>query len=110
MLTRRAVLAGVAATLASRAAHAQSPLTPPRVGWLSAGSENDPFLDAFRAGLRQLGYVEGRNVVVAERHANGNLEALLAGAAELVQLPVVVIVASLTAVRAARTINDVPIV
>ena len=111
MLTRRAVLAGAGATLiSSRAADAQSPLSPPRVGWLSAGSENDPFLEAFRAGLRQLGYVEGRNVVVAERHADGNLEALLAGAAELVQLPVAVLVASLTAVRAARTVKDVPIV
>jgi putative ABC transport system substrate-binding protein len=85
-------------------------LTPPRVGWLSAGSEPDPFLDAFRDGLRKLGYVEGRNVVLATRHANGNLEALLAGAAELAQLPAAVVVTSLTAVRGARAIKDIPVV
>jgi putative tryptophan/tyrosine transport system substrate-binding protein len=109
MLTRRALLAAMAGALAPRVAGAQA-VTPPRVGWLSAGSEPDPFLEAFREGLRRLGYVEGRNVVLAARHANGNLDALLAGAVELAQLPVAVMVASLTAVRAARTVKDIPIV
>jgi putative ABC transport system substrate-binding protein len=107
MLSRRSVLATLALTLVPGAVGAQS---PPRVGWLSAGSEPDPFLEAFRQGLRNLGYVEGRNVVIAERHARGNLDALLAAANELVQMPVAVLVASLTAVRAARTIRDIPIV
>src|SRR5439155_15071821 len=110
MLTRRTIVIGLAATLVPRTTRAQQALTPPRVGWLSAGSEPDPFLEAFRYGLRKLGYVEGRTVVLATRHANGNLEALMAGAAELAQLPVAVVVASLTAVRAARTIKDIPIV
>jgi putative tryptophan/tyrosine transport system substrate-binding protein len=109
MLTRRTLLAGLAITLSPRATFAQ-PSTPPRVGWLSAGSEPDPFLEAFREGLRKHGYIEGRNVVLATRHANGNLDALLAGATELAQLPTAVIVASLTAVRAARTLKDTPIV
>ena len=105
------VIVGVsAATLVPRTTRAQQALTPPRVGWLSAGSEPDPFLEAFRYGLRKLGYVEGRTVVLATRHANGNLEALMAGAAELAQLPVAVVVASLTAVRAARAIKDIPVV
>ena len=108
MLTRRALLAALAATLTPRLAQAQS--TPPRVGWLSAGSEPDPFLEAFREGLQKLGYVEGRNVTLLTRHARGNLDALLAGAVELVQSPVAVIVASMTAVRAARAIKDIPIV
>src|SRR5213594_1148591 len=98
---RRPVLIGVAATLLASPAHSQKP--PPRIGWLSAGSEPDPFLAAFREGLQKLGYVEGRNVVLDIRHAHGNLEALLAGATELAQSKVVLIVASLTAVRAART-------
>jgi putative ABC transport system substrate-binding protein len=110
MLTRRTIVIGLAAALVPRTARAQQPVTPPRVGWLSAGSEPDPFLEAFRDGLRKLGYVEGRNVVLATRHANGNLEALMAGAAELVQLPVAVAVTSLTAVRAARAIKDIPVV
>src|SRR3989441_5401711 len=76
---RRAVLIGLASTLLPSPAHAQKP--PPRIGWLSAGSEPDPFLDAFREGLQKLGYVEGQNVVLDVRHAHGNLEALRAGAA-----------------------------
>ena len=85
MLTRRALLAALAATVTPRLVSAQS--IPPRVGWLSAGSEPDPFLDAFRQGLQKLGYVEGRNITLVTRHAKGNLDALLAGAMELVQSP-----------------------
>src|SRR3989442_6976858 len=98
---RRAVLVGLAATLLPSPAHAQEPL--PRIGWLSAGSEPDPFLEAFREGLQKLGYVEGKNVVLDIRHAHGNLEALRAGAAELAQSKIALIVTSLTAVPAAPT-------
>src|SRR5437899_5750494 len=104
---RRAVLIGLAATLLPSPAPAQKPT--PRIGWLSAGSEPDPFLEAFREGLQKLGYVEGQNVVLDIRHAHGNLEALRAGAAGLAQSKVALIVASLTAVRAARAVPDVPI-
>jgi ABC-type uncharacterized transport system substrate-binding protein len=106
---RRAVLIGLVATLLPSAAHAQGRPTPSRIGWLSAGSEPDPFLEAFREGLRKLGYVESQNVVLDIRHAHGDLEALRAGAAELAQSKVALIVASLTAVRAARTVKDIPI-
>ena len=106
MLTRRAILAGLAVLLPARA-FAQK---PQRIGWLSAGSDPDPFLDGFREGLRKLGYVEGQNVVLETRHANGNLDALLAGAADLAQQRVAVVAASLTAVRAAKVLKDVPIV
>jgi putative ABC transport system substrate-binding protein len=107
---RRTMLSGlVAATLLPSPAHAQKPPTPPRLGWLSAGSEPDPFLEGFREGLRKLGYVEGQNIILETRHAHGNLEALRTGVAELAQAKVVLIVASLTAVRAARTIKDIPI-
>lgn len=82
----------------------------PRIGWLSAGSEPDPFLDGFREGLRKLGYIEGRNVVLEIRHADGNLDKLRTAAAELAQAKPAAIVASLTALRAARTIKDIPIV
>src|SRR3989442_13427121 len=89
---RRAVLIGLASTLLPSPAHAQKP--PPRIGWLSAGSEPDPFLDAFREGLQKLGYVEGQNVVLDIRHAHGNLEALRAGAAGVGESKGVVIGAS----------------
>jgi putative ABC transport system substrate-binding protein len=107
---RRAVLIGLLTTLRPSLTHAQKATIPIRIGWLSAGSEPDPFLDGFREGLRKLGYVEGQNVVLEIRHAQGNLEALRAGAADLVQAKVILIVASLTAVRAARAIKDIPIV
>jgi putative ABC transport system substrate-binding protein len=107
---RRAVLIGLVTALLPSPAHAQKAPMPPRIGWLSAASEPDPFLDGFREGLRKLGYVEGQNVVLLTRHAHGDLEALRAGAAELAQANVILIVASLTAVRAARAIKDIPIV
>src|SRR3989449_8119465 len=104
---RRAALIGLAATLLPSPAHSQKP--PPRIGWLSAGSEPDPFLEAFREGLQKLGYVEGKNVVLDIRHAHGNLEALRAGAAELAQSKIALIVTSLTAVPAARAVKDIPL-
>ena len=111
MIGRRSFLGTLAGGLlaAPLAAGAQQAGKPPRIGWLSAGSDPDPFLEAFRDGLRKLGYVEGQNVVLGIRHAHGDLEALRAGAAELVQSKVAVIVTSLTAVRGARTIKDIPI-
>src|SRR5688572_9364499 len=102
---RRAVLVGLAAALLPSPAFAQKPATLPRIGWLSAGSQPDPFLEGFRDGLRKLGYVEGQNIAVETRHAQGNLERLAAGAAELAQSNVALIVASLTAMRAARAVK-----
>jgi ABC-type uncharacterized transport system substrate-binding protein len=107
---RRFLLTSLAGALASPlGAGAQQLGKPPRIGWLSAGSEPDPFLVAFRAGLQKLGYVEGQNIVLDIRHAHGDLAALREGAAALAQSEVVLIVASLTAVRAARMVKDLPI-
>jgi ABC-type uncharacterized transport system substrate-binding protein len=108
ILGRRAMLIGLVTTLVPSRAFAQKPPTVPRIGWLSAGSQPDPFLEGFREGLRKLGYVEGQNIALETRHAQGNLEALSAGAAELARSNVVLIVASLTAIRAARTLKDIP--
>jgi putative ABC transport system substrate-binding protein len=109
-VSRRAALLGIAGVLLPSAVYGQKPTTPPHIGWLSAGSAPDPFLDAFREGLRALGYVEGQNIVLDVRHAGGDLEALQAGAADLARLKVTVVVASLTAIRAVRAIKDIPIV
>jgi putative tryptophan/tyrosine transport system substrate-binding protein len=106
---RRAFVCGAVASLAAPLRARAQQVGIPRIGWLSAGSEPDPFLEAFRGGLQKLGYVEGQNIVLEVRHAHGSLEALLAAAAELAQSKVVLIVASLTAVRAARTIKNIPI-
>ncbi len=111
MIDRRTFISSVALGLlaAPLAAGAQQAGRPPRIGWLSAGSQPDPFLEGFREGLRRLGYVEGQTIAFEIRHAQGSLEALSAGAAELAQSNVVLIVASLTAIRAARALRDIPI-
>ena len=68
--------------------------------------------EAFRQGLRELGYVEGRNVVIEYRDAEGKPERLPALAAELVALKVDVILAptTLAAVAAKQTTRTLPIV
>jgi putative ABC transport system substrate-binding protein len=45
-------------------AEAQHPTKVPRIGILRSGSASDPFVEAFREGLRELGYVEGRNISI----------------------------------------------
>jgi putative ABC transport system substrate-binding protein len=81
-------------------ADAEQPTKVYLVGRLAAGSpaEVPPFVqrkaEAFRQGLRALGYVEGQNLVMTWRFGEGRLERLPELAAELVQLPVDVLVVS----------------
>src|SRR6266542_4814921 len=88
----------VVATLAmcGAVAQAQQPTTIPRIRFLITSSPSviAPRMDAFRQGLRALGYVEGKNIVIEPRHAEGKLDRLPALAAELVRLNVDVIVTS----------------
>ena len=84
-----------------------------RIGILSAGSaEPSPYLDAFRQGLRDLGYVEGQNLVLEHRFAHGVPDRLPELAAELARRDVDVILAINTpASRAAKTATkSIPIV
>jgi putative tryptophan/tyrosine transport system substrate-binding protein len=78
------------------AAEAQPAGKVPRVGFLAASSASDAanarWIEAFRQGLRDLGYVEGRNIVIEYRYAGEKYERLPALAAELVRLKVDVIV------------------
>ncbi len=75
-------------------ADAQQPTKIPRIGYLGGASPsaNAARIEAFRQGLRELGYVEGKNIVIEERYAEGKLDRLPALAAELVRLKVDVIV------------------
>ncbi len=95
-------------------AEAQQPARAPRIGYLISGSPPawSSRLHAFREGLRHLGYVEGQTIQLELRFAQGRLDRLLPLAAELVRLPVDVIVASGDAsVRAARqATGTIPIV
>ena len=92
MIDRRAFITSVAVggLLASRSADAQKVKGGPRIGWLSPASAADglPNLEALRTGLRELGYVEGRNIAIEPRWADGRSERLPELAAELVRLPV----------------------
>ena len=80
----------------SVSAEAQQPTKIARIGYLSGTSysANSARVDAFRQGQRELGYVEGKTIVVEWRYAEGKLDRLPALAAELVRLKVDVIVAS----------------
>jgi ABC-type uncharacterized transport system substrate-binding protein len=107
-----AVVLTLGLTLAPLAAEAQQAGTRlPRIGYLSAGSES-PRDVAFRQGLRERGYIEGQNIAIEYRFAEGKFERLPAFAAELVRLKVDVVVSSSTpANRAAQQATQtVPIV
>jgi putative ABC transport system substrate-binding protein len=78
------------------AAQAQQPKKVPRIGYLVANfpSTNPARVEAFRQGLRELGYVEGKSIVIEWQYAEGKLDRLPALAAELVRLKVDVIVSA----------------
>src|SRR5215510_15091643 len=80
------------------AAKAQQLGKVPRIGIFQTSESRAPIWEAFRHGLRDLGYVEGQNLVIEFRSAEGNLERLPALAAELVQRQVDVLVAGGTEV------------
>ena len=97
-MTRRRLSLGVTLLLAGLfsplAGEAPQAAKVPRIGYVSTNLAASPHLvDAFRQGLRDLGYVEGSNVVIEYRSAEGKLERLPALAAELAALKVDVIVA-----------------
>src|SRR6516225_7090950 len=106
-------LVGSAAATWPVAARAQQP-SMPVVGVLSAESPNAVTADrsrAFRQGLNDTGYFEGRNVMIEYRWAEGRFDRLPALAAELVRLPVIVCFGSTLASMAAKAASTtVPIV
>ena len=114
--TRRRLLAALAAcALAPLASFAQQqPAKIARIGFLGAASGPGyaGMMEALRGGLRDLGYVEGKNIAIEYRWAEGNYERLPGLAAELVQLKMDVIVAAPTpAIQAAQQATaTIPIV
>ena len=97
MTTRRAFLGTLAGGVlaAPFAAGAQSGAKIPKVGFLLAGSARSPspVVEALEKGLRDLGWINGQNVVLEYRYAEGKTERFPDLAGELVRLPVDVIVA-----------------
>ena len=98
-------------TLSSAAA--QQPTKVPRIGYLSALSQPaDSYRrEAFRQGLRDLGYVEGKNITIEYRYAEGKLDLLPDLAAQLVRLKVDIIVtqSTLDAYAARQSTSTIPI-
>ena len=112
---RRFLLTSLAGIVASPpAGEAQQAGKKYRIGCLYNGNPtlSAPTADAFRQGMRELGWVDGQNVSLEYRWADGNLDRLPALAADLVRLPVDVIhLAGGPAIRAARqTTRTIPIV
>jgi putative ABC transport system substrate-binding protein len=96
-------------------AKAQQTTKIPRIGYVSGtGDANNPGpnIESFRQGLRDLSYVEGKNIVVEYRYAEGKNERLPGLVAEIVKLKVdVIVVIALPAIRAAKKATQpIPIV
>jgi ABC-type uncharacterized transport system substrate-binding protein len=107
------IIAFVAAGALGHAAHAQTTKIP-RIGYLTLASpsSNLPRREAFRDGLRNLGYIEGQNINVDYRYADSKTDRLPELAADLVRLEVDVIVAGGTQVNLAakKATSTIPIV
>ena len=117
MTTRRAFLVALGAGALAAPFPALAQQAPRRIGFLGARSRStssnpDVYVDAFVLGMRELGYVEGRNLVIEWRFADGKDERLPALAAELVRANVELIVTHTTpgTQAAQRVTRTIPIV
>ena len=113
-MKKRITVLALCAMLAAAVVQAQQPLKVPRIGFLIASSRsvNAARYEMFLQGLRELGYEEGKNIVIEWRSAEGRLDHLAALAAELIRLKVDVIVTAGPAdTRAAKqATSTIPIV
>jgi putative ABC transport system substrate-binding protein len=113
---KRAGLSAIACVfvVAGAVAQAQQPEKIPRIGYLAplSPASESARTGAFNQGLRDLGYIEGKNILVEYRYAEGNIDRLSGFVAELVQLKIDVLVAEgLSAARAAKKLTKmVPII
>jgi putative tryptophan/tyrosine transport system substrate-binding protein len=93
-------------------AAAQPPAKSPRIGFLFVGSKDQPHLESFHQGLREIGYVDGKNISIEYRYAERNSDRLPVLAAELVALDLNAILTTTPAATRAvlRANGAVPIV
>jgi putative ABC transport system substrate-binding protein len=112
-MKRRAFIAGLgSAAMRPFMARGQQPKLA-RIGWVTTApaAAVNPFLEALRAGLASQGYVEGRNLTIADRYADGDVTRVRSLAEELARLPVDLIATQGTATRLLLTVSEtVPIV
>jgi len=115
-MNRRRFIGAVAAGLAAMpwVSRAQDTSRIWRIGFLEAGAPaaNQHFLDAFKRGLREQGYIEGQTVVVVERWADGSVERFPVLLDELVQAKVDILVVASTpgAVAAKAAVKTIPVI
>jgi len=114
IIGRRELLAALGGAAAwPLAARAQQPGKTPRVGYIRAGTlENDPYREEFVRGMRDLGYVEGRNIAYEFRHYGDDAESIPALISDLLRANVdIIVVGGTAALRAAQTATQsIPIV
>lgn len=93
-------------------AEAAQPAKPPRIGFLFIGSKDQPHMEKFRQGMRDLGYAQGKNILIEYRYAEGNADAVPWLAAELVALNLDVILSTTPAANRAllQATSTIPIV
>lgn len=102
-------LTGVA-VMCPRATRAQQPIKVYRIFWVSTESQPDPFLDGFREGLRERGYVEGKNVLFELHYATGHDPGTLRQViSEVKRGNIDLAVSSGPATRAMTEVTDVPV-
>ncbi len=115
-MTKKTILLALCSLLLAQcpAAEAQQPAKIPRIGFLNTNvaAAFTARTEGFRQGLRELGYVEGKNILIEYRYAEGKLDRLPSLAAELVRLKVDVIVTAVSSsTRSAKeATNTIPIV
>ena len=109
---RKTIALGAALLALSFAAEAQQLTNVQRIGWLTGGGVRTEVGEAFRQGLRELGYIEGKNIYIDWRIAQGKRDQVASLAAELVRLKVdVIVTGSATDTRAAKAATPtIPIV
>ena len=92
-----------------RLARGQQPTKVHRIFWVSTESQPDPFFDGFREGLRQRGYVEGRDVIFELRYAAGDPGVMQQVISELKRGNIDLAVSSGPATRAMTAVTEVPV-
>ena len=93
-------------------ARAQQPGKIPRIGIVFIGGRDQPHLESFKQGLRELGYVEGKNILLEYRYAEGKYDRLPGLVAEFVieKVDVIITTSSISARAARQVTKTIPIV
>ncbi len=112
MTTRRKLLAtlGLGFLISPVASFAQQMQKVRRIGVTVAGFAPNPYVESLRRGLADLGWIEGRNILIEVRYAEGRMDRFPTMLAELIGLEVELIVAGGSADAAKRATSTIPIV